>query len=549
MDAIKKILVPTDFSAHADEAFRVAYALAGPLGAEVVLFHVARPPAVVSEGGRLLVHPGQPEAANLWGRFETIRPPDQRVQVSHEVIVADRPGAGHILDMLDKLGCDLIVLGTHGNSWVKQRLFGSVAEDVVRHARCPVMVIKAPKHAQDPPAAEPAQVTGAQKSAAGGDAVHVPGPPARPRRTARQPALLRHGHGAHRARDRAPGRCTSAATARRLASAVVHGLGTEGRVSVALCPPFPYLALVGDVLRGSPVALGAQNLYPEQEGAFTGEVSPAMLRDVGCQYVLLGHSERRRKPELAESNAFINRKVHAALAAGLHAIVCLGETLEERQAGQTEAVLEAQLAGSLAGLDPARMARVVLAYEPVWAIGTGHSATVEQAQQAHALLRRRIRETFGEETAAALLIQDGGSVKPDNAAALLRQPDVDGSLVGGASLNAEEFLAIVRAALNGRVKRCPPYEALRKAQCKCGSFANGVRPPPSSSYRCRLGLTAVAGPRRQVCGQRLSMPGAASLSVPRCCPGVRLATLRQPVHPQQRGRPGGTILGAHPSRK
>ena len=240
---------------------------------------------------------------------------------------------------------------------------------------------------------------------------------------------------------------TSAASARRLASAVAHGLGTEGRVRVALCPPFPYLALVGDVLRGSPVALGAQNLYPEPEGAFTGEISPAMLRDVGCQYVLLGHSERRRKPELAESNAFINRKVHAALAAGLHAILCLGETLEERQVGQTDAVLAAQLAGSLSGLDPARMARVVLAYEPVWAIGTGHCATAEQAQQVHAFLRRRIRETFGEGTAAALLIQDGGSVKPDNAPALLRQPDVDGALVGGASLDADQFLAIVGAAL------------------------------------------------------------------------------------------------------
>jgi triosephosphate isomerase len=240
---------------------------------------------------------------------------------------------------------------------------------------------------------------------------------------------------------------TSAATARQLAAAVVHGLGNEGRVEVAVCPPFPYLALVGDVLRGSPVALGAQNLYPEKEGAFTGEVSPAMLADVGYKYVILGHSERRRDPELAESNAFINRKVHAALAAGLHAIVCLGETLEERKAGQTEAVLGAQLAGSLAGLDPARLVRVVLAYEPVWAIGTGHSATPDQAQQVHALLRRRIREMFGEETAAALPIQDGGSVKPDNAAALLRQPDVDGALVGGASLNADEFLAVVRAAL------------------------------------------------------------------------------------------------------
>jgi triosephosphate isomerase (TIM) len=240
---------------------------------------------------------------------------------------------------------------------------------------------------------------------------------------------------------------TAAATARQLASSVVRGLGAEGRVKVAVCPPFPYLALVGDVLRGSPVALGAQNLYPEKEGAFTGEVSPAMLVDVNCKYVILGHSERRHKPELAESDALINRKIHAALAAGLHAILCLGETLEERQAGRTEAVLLAQLAASLAGVDAPRMARVVLAYEPVWAIGTGHSATPDQAQQVHAFLRQWVRETFGEETAAALPIQDGGSVNPDNAAALLRQPDVDGALVGGASLNADQFLAIIGVAL------------------------------------------------------------------------------------------------------
>jgi triosephosphate isomerase len=194
------------------------------------------------------------------------------------------------------------------------------------------------------------------------------------------------------------------------------------------------------------VALGAQDLYPEKEGAFTGEVSPAMLVDVGCKYVILGHSERRRKPEFAESDALVNRKIHAALAAGLHAILCLGETLEERKAGQTESVLQSQLAASCAGLDVSHMARVVLAYEPVWAIGTGHNATPDEAQQGHAFLRQRILEMFGPETAAGLLIQDGGSVKPDNAAALLRQPDVDGALVGGASLDADCFLAIVRAA-------------------------------------------------------------------------------------------------------
>jgi triosephosphate isomerase len=240
---------------------------------------------------------------------------------------------------------------------------------------------------------------------------------------------------------------TAAATARQLATAVARGLGADARVKVAVCPPFPYLALVGDVLRGSPVALGAQNLYPEIEGAFTGEVSPAMLVDVGCKYVILGHSERRRRPEFAESDAFINRKVQTALTAGLRPILCVGETLEERKAGQMDAVLQAQLAESLAGLDASRMEGVVLAYEPVWAIGTGHSATPDQAQQVHAFLRQLIREKFGDQTAAALLIQDGGSVTPDNAAALLRQPDVDGALVGGASLHADHFLAIVRAAV------------------------------------------------------------------------------------------------------
>jgi triosephosphate isomerase len=238
---------------------------------------------------------------------------------------------------------------------------------------------------------------------------------------------------------------TNTATARQLASAVVRGLGDEKRVTVAVCPPFPYLSVVAEALKGSAVALGAQNCYHEKEGAFTGEVSPAMLADVGCRYVILGHSERRHK--LGESDAFINRKVHAALSAGLEVIVCLGETLEERQANRTEAVLETQLTGSLAGLDAALLRRMVLAYEPVWAIGTGQNATPEQAQQAHAFIRGRIRERFGEESASALPIQYGGSVKADNAAMLFRQADVDGGLIGGASLNADQFLAIVRAAL------------------------------------------------------------------------------------------------------
>jgi triosephosphate isomerase len=238
---------------------------------------------------------------------------------------------------------------------------------------------------------------------------------------------------------------TNAATARRLAADVVRGLGNENRVSVAVCPPFPYLPVVSESLQGSGVALGAQNCYHEKEGAFTGEVSPAMLVDVGCRYVILGHSERRHK--LGETDAFINRKVHAALGAGLEVILCLGETLEERQSNRTEAVLETQLTGSLAGIDAASLRRVVLAYEPVWAIGTGQNATPEQAQQAHAFLRGQICTRFGEESASALPIQYGGSVKPDNAAILFHQPDVDGGLIGGASLNADHFLAIVRAAL------------------------------------------------------------------------------------------------------
>jgi triosephosphate isomerase len=237
---------------------------------------------------------------------------------------------------------------------------------------------------------------------------------------------------------------TDRASARQLAGAVVRGLGGDDRVRVALCPPFPYLLVVAEVLTGSPVALGAQNCYLEKEGAFTGEVSPTMLLDVGCRHVILGHSERRHK--LGESDSFINAKVRAALAAGLHVILCLGETLQERQSGRTEAVLQTQLAGSLAGLNAAGLANVVLAYEPVWAIGTGHNATPEQAQQAHAFIRGWIRQHFGEESAAALPIQYGGSVKPDNAAELLRQPDVDGGLIGGASLKADQFLAIVRAA-------------------------------------------------------------------------------------------------------
>jgi triosephosphate isomerase (TIM) len=239
--------------------------------------------------------------------------------------------------------------------------------------------------------------------------------------------------------------CTDAAGARQLAAGVVQGLGKEDRVTVAVCPPFPYLLPVAEVLRGSPVALGAQNLYPEKEGAFTGEVSPLMLLDVGCSWVVVGHSERRHK--LGETDEFINRKVRAGLAAGLRVILGVGETLAEREDGRTEGVLNEQLTGGLSGISDQDVAGVVIAYEPVWAIGTGRNATPQQAQEAHAFIRRRVGELCGAEAAGGLLIQYGGSVKPDNAASLLGQPDVDGALVGGASLKADQFLAIVRAGL------------------------------------------------------------------------------------------------------
>ncbi len=240
---------------------------------------------------------------------------------------------------------------------------------------------------------------------------------------------------------------TTAAVASELAKAVVDGVRILDRVSVAVCPPFPYLALVGEILKGSPVALGAQNLYPEKEGAFTGEVSQTMLLDLGCKYVILGHSERRHK--LGESDTFINQKVRVALAAGLEVIFCCGETLDQRTADQTEAVLDRQLIQGLAGLPAETLTRLRIAYEPVWAIGNlGHQATPQQAQEAHAVIRRRFGQIFDEKSAQALAIQYGGSVNPENAAALLGRPGVDGALIGADSLHADQFLAIVQAAIS-----------------------------------------------------------------------------------------------------
>lgn len=225
---------------------------------------------------------------------------------------------------------------------------------------------------------------------------------------------------------------------------LIERIGENPLAEVAVCPPSVYLSAVADALAGSPVELGAQNLYPAADGAFTGEVNAAMLSDVGCRFVILGHSERRQL--LGETDADVAEKLQAALAGNLVPIVCVGETLQQRQDDETDAVVEAQIRGSLAGLDEVRAAGIVIAYEPVWAIGTGLTATPEQAEAVHAMIRNLLGEMFTPEIADQIRIQYGGSVKPDNAADLLSQPNIDGALVGGASLKAEDFLAIVSAA-------------------------------------------------------------------------------------------------------
>ncbi len=229
-----------------------------------------------------------------------------------------------------------------------------------------------------------------------------------------------------------------------LAKAVVERIEENTPAQVAVCPPFPWLTAVAEVVKGTPVGLGAQDCHYEKDGAFTGSVSPLMLVECGCHYTIIGHSERRHG--LGETDALVNKKTNAALIAGLRVILCVGELLAEREAGQTETVLDRQLTAGLAGITPGQMASVVIAYEPVWAIGGPKPATPEQAQAAHAFIRGKIRAIYGENVADSLLIQYGGAVKPDNAAGLLNLPDVDGALVGGASLKADSFLAIVNAA-------------------------------------------------------------------------------------------------------
>ena len=228
-----------------------------------------------------------------------------------------------------------------------------------------------------------------------------------------------------------------------LARAVAAAVGDPGAVEVAVCPPAVWLAEVETALNGSAVALGAQTMHAADEGAFTGEVAAPMLADLGCRFVILGHSERRQL--FGETDAGVGEKVQQALRHGLVPIVCVGETLDEREAGDAEAVVTRQLDAALAGIALADAAALVVAYEPVWAIGTGRTASPEDAQAIHAILRAQMRALLGE-TGAGVPLLYGGSVKPSNAAAMFAQPDLDGGLIGGASLDATDFAAIVAAA-------------------------------------------------------------------------------------------------------
>ena len=234
--------------------------------------------------------------------------------------------------------------------------------------------------------------------------------------------------------------------AEALARGVVDAVaGVEG-VEVVVCPTFTSLDRVASVVKGSAVGLGAQNVYWEAEGAFTGEISTAMLLTCGCTHVILGHSERRQL--FGETDATVNRRVKAALEAALSPIVCVGETQQERESGVTADVVKTQVTGSLDGLSAEDVAKLVIAYEPVWAIGTGLTATPEQAEEVHAQIRSVLADGFGSDVSEAVRIQYGGSVKPDNADVLFSQANIDGGLIGGAALEAESFAGVVKGAVS-----------------------------------------------------------------------------------------------------
>lgn len=230
-----------------------------------------------------------------------------------------------------------------------------------------------------------------------------------------------------------------------LTTAIKELVSNISDVEIIVAPTFTALAAVYDVIDGSNITLAAQDVYWENNGAFTGEVSASMLKDVGCGYVIIGHSERRQY--FAETNESVNLKVKAALSNDLKPIVCVGEQLKDREAGNTEKVIENHVSGGMRSLSAEDVLSCIIAYEPVWAIGTGKTATPDQAQEVHAYIRELISDAYNEEVASQIRIQYGGSVKPENASELMRQTDVDGALVGGASLQADSFVQIVKSSL------------------------------------------------------------------------------------------------------
>ncbi|MDR2705074.1 MAG: triose-phosphate isomerase [Planctomycetaceae bacterium] len=235
----------------------------------------------------------------------------------------------------------------------------------------------------------------------------------------------------------------SLAASLELAEGLKKAAAGINNLDIAVCPPSIYVQPVAATLKNSNIGVGAQNVYFEKEGAFTGEISVGMLKDVGCQYVILGHSERRHI--LGESSEIVNLKTHAVLAAGLTPIVCVGELLKEREAGTTELVIRRQFDGSFSGVTADDLRKCVIAYEPVWAIGTGKVATPEQAEEVHASIRKMIEKNYNKEVAETVRIQYGGSVNDKNAKEILAKPNVDGALVGGASLKVEPFLGIIKS--------------------------------------------------------------------------------------------------------
>ena len=236
----------------------------------------------------------------------------------------------------------------------------------------------------------------------------------------------------------------TSAEALELVNGLVPRVKDAKGVEIVVAPVFTVLSRVRDALVGSNVKLSAQDCYWEEEGAFTGEVSPKMLLDAGCSHVIIGHSERRQY--FGETDATVNRKIKAAIAAGLTVLFCIGETLEERESGKTFDVLKRQVKDGLDGISGVDLERLVIAYEPVWAIGTGRTATDAQAQEAHAFIRQEVTALYGQAAATAMRVLYGGSVKPENIKGLIVQPDIDGALVGGASLKADSFAAIVNGA-------------------------------------------------------------------------------------------------------